>query len=89
MDPGTRVRFDSAVASLESLQRGTVATSDELLSGKWELLWTTEKETLYILKWAKLFTAAGAGGVAQVRCEGDPSEAFPRHGVQGEVLSLP
>lgn len=68
MDESTRQRFDCAVAALESLQKGTVATSNELLSANWELLWTTEKETLFILQWAKLF-GTSAGGVFQVSGE--------------------
>ncbi|CAI6003296.1 unnamed protein product [Closterium sp. NIES-65] len=59
----------AAIESLEELGGGgraderkesPVTTSDESLSATWKLLWTTEKETLFIFKQAPLFsTTAG------------------------------
>ncbi|GJP33983.1 hypothetical protein CLOM_g18469 [Closterium sp. NIES-68] len=67
------------LAAIESLERlvdvaVTVTTSDESLSATWKLLWTTEKETLFIFKQAPFFgTKAG--------------ETFQTIDVQGGTLS--
>ncbi|PRW59761.1 cytochrome P450 [Chlorella sorokiniana] len=54
-----------AVAALGDLGSGSTTTDADKLSATWKLLWTTEKETLWILKNAGLFGTA-AGDVFQV-----------------------
>ncbi|XP_073273924.1 probable plastid-lipid-associated protein 11, chloroplastic [Primulina huaijiensis] len=53
-----------AIDSLAAIGRGTV-TTDETLSATWRMLWTTEKEQLFIIKNARVFGTA-AGDVLQV-----------------------
>lgn len=53
-----------AIDSLAAIGRGTV-TTDKSLSATWRLLWTTEKEQLFIIKNAPFFGSA-AGDVLQV-----------------------
>ena len=56
---GIRNRIMKIVQALKTAGAGTV-TTDDLLSGTWELLWTTEKETLFIFDKASIFgTEAG------------------------------
>ncbi len=60
---GTAVQRDAvlaAAAELASLGASQTTTTAADLSGTWRLLWTTEKETLFILKRAGWFrTQAG------------------------------
>lgn len=53
-----------AIDSLAAVGRGTVTTG-ESLSATWRMLWTTEKEQLFIIKNASVFGTA-AGDVLQV-----------------------
>lgn len=64
-----RAEIEAAVQALEQLQ-GSEPTTGVELSATWELLWTTERETLWILKNAGLFGTT-AGGVYQVRLQAD------------------
>lgn len=56
----------AAAAELAELGSSSTTTSPGQLSATWRLLWTTEKETLFILEKAGLFGTA-AGEVYQVR----------------------
>ena len=59
----------SIVDNLATLNRDIVTTSSHgarALSGTWRLVWTTEKETLFILRNAGLFGTTQAGEVFQV-----------------------
>ncbi|BDA47523.1 probable plastid-lipid-associated protein 11, chloroplasti [Coccomyxa sp. Obi] len=62
--PSTREDILQAVNELEEIGKGTVTTGTGL-SATWKLLWTTEKETLFILKNAGWF-GTEAGEVFQV-----------------------
>ncbi|XP_057807313.1 probable plastid-lipid-associated protein 11, chloroplastic isoform X2 [Salvia miltiorrhiza] len=53
-----------AIDSLAAVGLGSV-TTDESLSATWRMLWTTEKEQLFIIKNAPIFGSA-AGDVLQV-----------------------
>lgn len=53
------------VNQLQADSSNSVTTDSELLSATWRLLWTTEKETQFILKNAGLFGTC-AGDVYQV-----------------------
>lgn len=53
-----------AIDSLAAIGRGTV-TTDRSLSATWRMLWTTEKEQLFIIKNAPVF-GTEAGDVLQV-----------------------
>lgn len=57
----------SILSNVEALkaESGSETTSDQVLSATWKLLWTTEKETLFIIKNAGLFGTT-AGEVYQV-----------------------
>lgn len=63
-DPQKLAQIIQAVDAVADVGRDTV-TTDSLLSGTWRLLWTTEKEQLYIIKNAPLF-GTKAGDVLQV-----------------------
>lgn len=54
-----------AVADLKAAAAGSMTTGS-FASATWELLWTTEKETLYIIKTAAPFFGTKAGPVYQV-----------------------
>ena len=63
---------DSILACVDGLAAagsGSLYTSPSSLSSTWRLLWTTEKETLFILERAGLF-GTSAGDVYQVMHEG-------------------
>ncbi|WIA17046.1 hypothetical protein OEZ85_013954 [Tetradesmus obliquus] len=55
----------SKVEQLKAAQQGSTTTEASTLSATWKLLWTTEKETLFIVKNAPVF-GTKAGGVYQV-----------------------
>ncbi|KAL2513988.1 putative plastid-lipid-associated protein 11 [Forsythia ovata] len=63
-DPQKLSQIIEAVDSLAAIGRDTVTTG-ESLSATWRLLWTTEKEQLFIIKNAPFFGTA-AGDVLQV-----------------------
>ncbi|KZV46167.1 putative plastid-lipid-associated protein 11 [Dorcoceras hygrometricum] len=63
-DPQKLDEIIGAIDSLAAIGRGTV-TTDDSLSATWRMLWTTEKEQLFILKNAGIFGTA-AGDVLQV-----------------------
>ncbi|KAL7102037.1 hypothetical protein ACP275_08G094500 [Erythranthe tilingii] len=53
-DPQKLSQIVEAIDSLAAVGRGTV-TTDRSLSATWRLLWTTEKEQLFIVKNASFF----------------------------------
>lgn len=59
-----RQAIDKAVDELQKLGEGSV-TTDSKLSAQWKLVWTTEKESLFILQTAPRF-GTEAGDVYQV-----------------------
>ncbi|KAF5446193.1 hypothetical protein F2P56_031838 [Juglans regia] len=63
-DPAKRASIIEAIDALAVLGRDTVTTGDSL-SATWRLLWTTEKEQLFIVENARLF-GTQAGDVLQV-----------------------
>ncbi|KAL1543365.1 putative plastid-lipid-associated protein 11, chloroplastic [Salvia divinorum] len=63
-NPQALSQIIDAIDSLAAAGRGTV-TTDESLSATWRMLWTTEKEQLFIIKNAQAFGTA-AGDVLQV-----------------------
>ncbi|XP_016439220.1 putative plastid-lipid-associated protein 11, chloroplastic [Nicotiana tabacum] len=64
-DPQKLSEIISAIDELADIGRDTV-TTDASLSATWRLLWTTEKEQLYIIKTAAPFFGTKAGDVLQV-----------------------
>ena len=63
--PSTSVEIGCVVDRLAALARDATTTASDELSGTWKLLWTTEKETQFILKNAGVF-GTRAGDVFQV-----------------------
>lgn len=63
-DPQKRTSIVKAIDSMAALGAGSVTTGDSL-SATWRLLWTTEKEQLFIIEKAYLF-GTQAGDVLQV-----------------------
>ncbi|OMP00665.1 hypothetical protein COLO4_12466 [Corchorus olitorius] len=63
-DPKKRDAIVKAIEAMAVLGRDTV-TTDDSLSATWRLLWTTEKEQLFIIEKAYLF-GTQAGDVLQV-----------------------
>ncbi|XP_050236189.1 probable plastid-lipid-associated protein 11, chloroplastic [Mercurialis annua] len=63
-DPEKRALIIQAIDELAELGKGSV-TTDNSLSSTWRLLWTTEKEQLFIVEKAPLFGTL-AGDVLQV-----------------------
>ncbi|MED6195483.1 putative plastid-lipid-associated protein 11, chloroplastic [Stylosanthes scabra] len=63
-DPAKSAAIVEAIDAMSDLGAGTVTTGDSL-SGTWRLLWTTEKEQLFIIEKAPLF-GTRAGDVLQV-----------------------
>ncbi|XP_038681098.1 probable plastid-lipid-associated protein 11, chloroplastic isoform X2 [Tripterygium wilfordii] len=63
-NPIRRASIIEAIDALASLSKDTVTTGDSL-SATWRLLWTTEKEQLFIIQNANLF-GTEAGDVLQV-----------------------
>jgi hypothetical protein len=59
-----QARILSKVEQLKAAQQGSTTTQASTLSATWKLLWTTEKETLFIVKNAPIF-GTKAGGVYQ------------------------
>ncbi|XP_050386323.1 probable plastid-lipid-associated protein 11, chloroplastic isoform X3 [Argentina anserina] len=63
-DPARRAAIIDAIDALADLGKGTVTTGTDL-SATWRLLWTTEKEQLFIIQNASVF-GTRAGDVLQV-----------------------
>lgn len=63
-DPNTLSSIINAINDVAELGRGTVTTGTSL-SATWRLLWTTEKEQLFIIENARWF-GTRAGDVLQV-----------------------
>ncbi|XP_040874043.1 probable plastid-lipid-associated protein 11, chloroplastic isoform X3 [Glycine max] len=63
-DPAKRAAIVQAIDAVASAGAGSVTTGDAL-SATWRLLWTTEKEQLFIIEKAPLF-GTRAGDVLQV-----------------------
>ncbi|KAL3649431.1 putative plastid-lipid-associated protein 11, chloroplastic [Castilleja foliolosa] len=63
-DPQKLSQIIEAIDSLAAAGRGTI-TTDESLSSTWRMLWTTEKEQLFIIKNAPIL-GTSAGDVLQV-----------------------
>ncbi|XP_062000492.1 probable plastid-lipid-associated protein 11, chloroplastic isoform X3 [Rosa rugosa] len=63
-DPTKRASIIKAIDALADLGNGTVTTGGDL-SATWRLLWTTEKEQLFIIQNASVF-GTRAGDVLQV-----------------------
>lgn len=63
-NPSRRAEIISAIDTLALLGEGTITTGKSL-SATWRMLWTTEKEQLFIVKNAGLF-GTEAGDVLQV-----------------------
>lgn len=64
-DPSTRSKIIKAIEALAAVGKDTVTTDATLLSATWRMLWTTEKEQLFIIKNAPVF-GTQAGDVLQV-----------------------
>jgi hypothetical protein len=62
------------VGQLKAAQQGSTTTQASTLSATWKLLWTTEKETLFIVKNAPVF-GTKAGGVYQASAQLDSSSS--------------
>ncbi|KAK7339302.1 hypothetical protein VNO77_19960 [Canavalia gladiata] len=63
-DPEKRAMIVEAINTMAAAGEGSITTGDSL-SGTWRLLWTTEKEQLFIIEKAPLF-GTRAGDVFQV-----------------------
>ncbi|XP_029129036.1 probable plastid-lipid-associated protein 11, chloroplastic isoform X2 [Cajanus cajan] len=63
-DPAKRAAIVETIDAMAAARRGSVTTGDAL-SATWRLLWTTEKEQLFIIEKAPLF-GTRAGDVLQV-----------------------
>ncbi|KAI4372695.1 hypothetical protein MLD38_010894 [Melastoma candidum] len=81
-DPSTLSSIIKAIDDVAALGRG-MTTTDDSLSATWRLLWTTEKEQLFIVEKAPIF-GTEAGDVLQVIDVGAKSLnnviTFPPHG---------
>lgn len=64
-DPVALSSIIAAIDDMAALGRDMVTTDGSLLSATWRLLWTTEKEQLFIIENARRFGTA-AGDVLQV-----------------------
>ncbi|KAK4755625.1 hypothetical protein SAY87_009382 [Trapa incisa] len=64
-DPSTLSSIIAAIDDMAALGSDMVTTDGPLLSATWRLLWTTEKEQLFIIENARWFGTA-AGDVLQV-----------------------
>ncbi|KAL5798882.1 hypothetical protein ACOSQ2_003702 [Xanthoceras sorbifolium] len=64
-DPTKRSSIIEAIDALAVMGRDTVTTTADSLSATWRLLWTTEKEQLFIIEKAYLF-GTQTGDVLQV-----------------------
>lgn len=78
-NPSKRAEIIQAIEDLAVLGAGTITTGPAL-SATWRMLWTTEKEQLFIIKNAGLFGTA-AGDVLQVIDVGN--------GVLNNVITFP
>ncbi|RWR87458.1 putative plastid-lipid-associated protein 11 [Cinnamomum micranthum f. kanehirae] len=63
-NPSKRSKIIEAIEALSIVGKDTI-TTDSLLSATWRMMWTTEKEQLFIIKNAPLF-GTQAGDVLQV-----------------------
>nr|XP_043620911.1 probable plastid-lipid-associated protein 11, chloroplastic isoform X2 [Erigeron canadensis] len=64
-DPQKLLQITDAIDTIALLNRDQITTNNASLSGTWRLLWTTEKEQLFIIKNAGFF-GTKAGDVLQV-----------------------
>ncbi|KAL9251484.1 putative plastid-lipid-associated protein 11, chloroplastic [Drosera capensis] len=64
-NPHHRSLIIESIHGLSELGKGTVTTGDGSLSGTWRMLWTTEKEQLYVIRNGPVF-GTEAGDVLQV-----------------------
>ncbi|KAL6005039.1 putative plastid-lipid-associated protein 11, chloroplastic [Asimina triloba] len=64
-DAPTRSKIIKAIEALAAVSKDTITTDASLLSATWRMLWTTEKEQLFIIKNAPVF-GTQAGDVLQV-----------------------
>ncbi|KAH7405295.1 hypothetical protein KP509_15G064500 [Ceratopteris richardii] len=64
-DSKKREKIIKAIDSLTVLGKDMITTSDQSLSGTWRMLWTTEKEQLFIIEKAPVF-GTEAGDILQV-----------------------
>ncbi|MCL7023401.1 hypothetical protein MKW94_024378 [Papaver nudicaule] len=65
-NPLKRMQIIKAIEAMRVIGKNTTTTSSALLSDTWRMLWTTEKEQLFIIKNAYLFGNTRAGDVLQV-----------------------
>eukprot|EP00898_Chlorokybus_atmophyticus_P002346 jgi/Chlat1/3111/Chrsp21S00244 len=70
---GRRDAIVQCVEALEELGKGSETTGADSLSATWRLLWTTEKETLFLLQRAGLF---GTNAGESYQAKFPPSGAF-------------
>ncbi|KAL9260390.1 putative plastid-lipid-associated protein 11, chloroplastic, partial [Drosera capensis] len=64
-DPQRRLLIIESIHALSELGKGTVMTRDESLSWTWRMLWTTEKEQLYVIRNEPVLGNGGRGCVAE------------------------
>eukprot|EP01026_Neomeris_dumetosa_P071337 TRINITY_DN7196_c0_g1_i4.p1 TRINITY_DN7196_c0_g1~~TRINITY_DN7196_c0_g1_i4.p1 ORF type:complete len:197 (-),score=7.63 TRINITY_DN7196_c0_g1_i4:286-876(-) len=57
--PQLKTEIEQHILQLSSIQKTSTTTIDNKINGTWRLLWTTEKETLFILKNAQFFGTTG------------------------------
>ncbi|KAL3516920.1 hypothetical protein ACH5RR_023822 [Cinchona calisaya] len=83
-DPQKLSQIIQAIDAIAEVGRGSITTAHDSLSATWRMLWTTEKEQLYIIKNASVF-GTEAGDVLQVIDVQNRSLnnviTFPPHGV--------
>ncbi|MCL7041554.1 hypothetical protein MKW94_002850 [Papaver nudicaule] len=65
-NPLKRMQIIKAIEAMRVIGKNSTTTSSALLSDTWRMLWTTEKEQLFIIKNAYLFGDTRAGDVLQV-----------------------
>ncbi|KAI3984605.1 hypothetical protein MKX01_040482 [Papaver californicum] len=65
-NPLKRKQIIKAIEALRVIGKNSTTTSSSTLSDTWRMLWTTEKEQLFIIKYAYLFGGTRAGDVLQV-----------------------
>ncbi|KAI3874809.1 hypothetical protein MKW98_019382 [Papaver atlanticum] len=61
-----RMQIIKAIEALRVFGKNSITTSAASLSDTWRMLWTTEKEQLFIIKNAYLFGGTQAGDILQV-----------------------
>ncbi|KAI3844273.1 hypothetical protein MKW92_023020 [Papaver armeniacum] len=65
-NPLKRMQIIKAIEALRVAGKNSTTTSAASLSDTWRMLWTTEKEQLFIIKNAYLFGGTQAGDILQV-----------------------